>query len=73
VAESTITARGLTTVPAEVRQQVEAVTGTRLVWTVMPDATVVVRAKTKSTLVLAGLLKAPGGKRVAGNDMNAWR
>jgi AbrB family looped-hinge helix DNA binding protein len=73
MAESTITAKGQTTVPAEVRDRVRAVPGTRLVWTVTPDGTIIVRAKTKSILGLAGVLKAPKGKHVAVKDMNAWR
>lgn len=73
MAESTITAKGQTTVPADVRALVHAEPGTRLVWSVMPDGTIIVRAKTKSVLELAGLLKAPKGKRVAIEDMNPWR
>jgi AbrB family looped-hinge helix DNA binding protein len=71
--ESTITAKGQTTVPADVRAMVDAQPGTRLVWSVMPDGTIIVRAKTRSVLELAGLLKAPKGKRVAIEDMNPWR
>jgi AbrB family looped-hinge helix DNA binding protein len=71
--ESTITAKGQTTVPAEVREQVKAAPGTRLVWHVLPDGSILVRAKTRSILDLAGTLKAPKGKRVAVQDMNAWR
>jgi antitoxin PrlF len=73
MSESTITAKGQTTVPVQVRQQVGAAPGTRLVWHVMPDGSIIVRAKTKSVLDLAGMLKAPKGKRVAVKDMNAWR
>jgi antitoxin PrlF len=71
--ESTITAKGQTTVPADVRALVHAEPGTRLVWSVMPDGTIIVRAKTKSVLELAGMLKAPGRKRVAIDKMNPWR
>ncbi len=71
--ESTITAKGQTTVPADVRASVHAKAGTRLVWSVMPDGTIIVRAKTKSILDMAGMLKAPKGKRVAVEDMNPWR
>ncbi len=71
--ESTITAKGQTTVPADVRALVHAEPGTRLVWSVMPDGTIIVRAKTKSILELAGMLKAPKGKRVPIDDMNPWR
>ena len=71
--ESTITAKGQTTVPLQIRQSIGASAGTRLVWHAMPDGSLVVRAKTKSVLDLAGLLKAPKGKRVPIKDMNAWR
>lgn len=73
MAESTITAKGQTTVPADVRALVRAEPGTRLVWSVMPDGTIIVRAKTKSILDLAGMLKAPKGKHVAVEEMNPWR
>jgi antitoxin PrlF len=71
--ESTITAKGQTTVPAEVRALVHAKPGTKLIWSVTPDGTIIVRAKTKSILDMAGMLKPPRAKRVAVEDMNAWR
>ena len=73
MAESTITAKGQTTVPLQVRESIGATAGTRLVWHVMPDGSLIVRAKTRSILDLAGRLKPPKGKRVAIKDMNAWR
>ena len=84
MAESSITAKGQTTVPAVVRALVKASAGTRLVWSVTPDGTIIVRAKTKSILDMAGMLKAPPshksgrkggkkGKHVAVEDMNPWR
>lgn len=59
--------------PADIRGLVDAKPGTRLVWSVMPDGTIIVRAKTKSLLDLTGMLKAPKGKRVSLDDMNPWR
>jgi antitoxin PrlF len=73
MAESTITAKGQTTVPADIRALVHAKPGTRLVWSAMPDGTIIVRAKTKSILDMAGMLKAPKGKRVSVDEMNPWR
>ena len=73
IAESTITAKGQTTVPADIRALVHAKPGTRLVWSAMSDGTIIVRAKTKSLLDMAGMLKAPKGKRVSVDDMNPWR
>lgn len=73
MAESTINAKGQTTVPAEVRALVRAGPGTRLVWTVTPERTIIVRAKTKSILDLAGVLKAPKGEHITIEQMKAWR
>lgn len=73
MSESTITAKGQTTVPREVRDRIGAGPGTRLVWHVMPNGSLIVRAKTHSLLDLAGSLKAPDGKRVSIEDMNGWR
>jgi antitoxin PrlF len=71
--ESTITAKGQTTVPADVRALVDAKPGTRLVWSVTPDGTIIVRAKSKSILDMAGMLKVPAGKGIGIEDMNPWR
>lgn len=73
MSESTITSKGQTTVPRQVREQLGAGPGTRLVWHLMPDGSVLIRAKTLSILDLAGSLKSPKGKRVSIEDMNAWR
>jgi len=71
--ESTITAKGQTTIPVQIRERIGVAPGTRLVWHVMPDGGVIVRAKTGSILDLAGALKSPKGKHVAVEKMNAWR
>lgn len=73
MSESSLTAKGQTTVPAQVRARLGAVPGTRLVWHVLPDGSVIVRAKTRSILDLAGMKKAPSRKRVPVKAMNAWR
>lgn len=73
MAESTITSKGQTTVPADIRALIHAGPGTRLVWSVTPDGTLVVRAKTKSILDMAGMLKASKCKRVSVESMNPWR
>jgi len=54
MSESKINAKGQTTVPAAVRKQVGMTAGTRLTWTVLPEGTVLVRAKTRSILDVAG-------------------
>ena len=57
--ESTITAKGQTTVPREVRERIGAGPGTRLVWHVLPNGALIVRAKTHSAMALTGSLKSP--------------
>ena len=73
MSESTITAKGQTMVPRQVRDLIGAGPGARLVWHVMPDGGFIVRTKTRSVLDLAGSLKAPKGKHVPIEAMNAWR
>jgi AbrB family looped-hinge helix DNA binding protein len=73
VSESTVTAKGQTTVPAEIREKANVTTGSRLVWHVLPDGTILVRAKSRSIMDLAGSLKAPAGRHVRIEQMNAWK
>jgi bifunctional DNA-binding transcriptional regulator/antitoxin component of YhaV-PrlF toxin-antitoxin module len=42
--ESTIDAKGRTTVPAQVRARIGAAAGTKLAWVVLPDGSVVAHA-----------------------------
>ena len=73
MAESTLTAKGQTTVPAQVREALGFAPGTRLLGHVLPDGSILVRAKTRSLQELAGLLKRPKTRRVPIEHMNAWR
>lgn len=70
--ESTLTAKGQTTVPAQIRAALHAEPGTRLEWHIAPDSSVIVRAKTKSILELAGSLQI-SARPVSVEDMKAWR
>lgn len=67
--ESTITAKGQTTVPADIRQAIGGGPGTRLVWHALNDGRLLVRVKNKSVLDLKGMLTPPKGKHVAIEDM----
>ena len=73
MSESTITAKGQTTVPRQVRELLGAGPGTRLVWHVMPGGGLIVRAKTHSVLALQGVLQSPKRKAVSIEEMNPWR
>lgn len=69
MSESTISATGRTIIPADIRARMGAKPGTRLVWVVTSDRTIIVRAKTRSLLDLAGMLKAPEGVHVSIEEM----
>jgi len=64
MSESTITSKGRTTIPADIRKAIGGAPGTRLVWHVLADGRLFVRVKNKSALDLKGMLKAPGGQHV---------
>ena len=55
--ESIITAKGQTTVPAQVRERLGSATGTRLAWHVTSHGAVLVRPKITSILDTAGTAK----------------
>ena len=71
---STITAKGQTTVPLSMRTALNAMPGAKLVWSAMPGGAVSVRIKTDSLFNLAGIVKAPKGKKtpLPVGQMNAW-
>lgn len=67
--ESTITAKGQTTVPADIRQAIGGAPGTRLVWHVLSDGRLFVRVKNKTAQDVKGILKAPKDKRLSIEEM----
>lgn len=67
--ESTITAKGQTTVPADIRQAIGGAPGTRLVWHALNDGRLFVRVKNRSVLDMKGMLTPPKGKHVQIEDM----
>jgi antitoxin PrlF len=72
MAESRVTARGRTTVPAKVMNALGAGPGTRLEWHLLSTGAVLVRARSKSIVELAGSLSS-GGPPVRIEEMNPWR
>ncbi|KAF0099901.1 MAG: AbrB family transcriptional regulator [bacterium] len=62
--EATLTSKGQTTIPKEIRDSLSMKPGDRMTFTLMPDATVVMRLKTKSVTELAGMLHKKGRKPV---------
>ncbi|MBK8068187.1 MAG: AbrB/MazE/SpoVT family DNA-binding domain-containing protein [Rhodanobacteraceae bacterium] len=57
MSEATLTSKGQTTIPRELREQLGLVAGTRLVFTVLDDGSMLVRAKQRPVSSLRGLLK----------------
>jgi AbrB family looped-hinge helix DNA binding protein len=68
MAEAAVTSKGQITIPAEIRNAMGLKAKDRVVFTLMPDGTTVMRAKTKSIKNLRGMLKNPG-RRVPAGDM----
>ena len=61
----TIASKGQTTIPKEIRDSLSLKAGDRMTFTLMPDATVVMRVKSKSVTELAGVLHEKGRKHVS--------
>lgn len=62
--DATLTSKGQTTIPKEIRDSLGMKAGDRMTFTLMPDATVVMRVKSKSITELAGVLHKKGRKTV---------
>ncbi len=62
--EATLTSKGQTTIPKEIRDGLHMKAGDRMTFTLMPDGTVVLRLKSKSLAELAGVLHKKGRKPV---------
>ena len=61
-AAATLTSKGQTTIPKEIRDSLGMKPGDRMTFTLMPDGTVVMRVKRKSIVDLAGVLHKKGRK-----------
>ncbi len=58
--DTTLTSKGQTTIPKEIRDRLGMKTGDRMTFTLMPGGTVVMRLKTKKLADLAGMLHQEG-------------
>ena len=61
---ATLTSKGQTTIPKEIRDGLGMKPGDRISFTLMPDGTVIMRVKRKSVMNLAGVLHKKGRKSV---------
>ncbi len=62
--EATLTSKGQATIPKEIRDRLSMKTGDRMTFTLMPDATVLMRVKSRRVAELAGVLHKKGRKPV---------
>jgi AbrB family looped-hinge helix DNA binding protein len=62
--DATLTSKGQTTIPKEIRDSLSLKTGDLLTFTLMPDSTVVMRVKNASVTELAGMFYKKGRKPV---------
>jgi len=62
--DATLTSKGQTTIPKEIRDRLSLKAGDRMTFTLMQDGTVVMRVKSKSVTELAGVLHKKGRKPI---------
>ena len=62
--DATLTSKGQTTIPKEIRDELGIKPGDRMTFTLMPDSTVIMRVKNKTVSELAGALHKKGRKPV---------
>lgn len=67
---ATMTSKGQVTVPAEIRKALSLEPGDQLQFTLLPDGTVLLRARNVPLQALKGLVKADRGNRVRIEDMS---
>ena len=68
--EATLTSKGQTTIPKEIRDSLNMKAGDRITFTLLPDGTVLMRLKNKSILDLAGRLHKKGRKALPVEDLS---
>ena len=73
MAESAVTSKGQITIPVEVRRAMGLKPQDRVVFTLLPDGTTVMRAKSRALADVAGTLKRNGARKIAVKDMRIGR
>jgi antitoxin PrlF len=70
---STLTTKGQTTIPKDIRDGLGLKPRDQVHFTLLADGTVIMRAKKRSVTELYGALRKPGGKPLKLSEMKAWR
>lgn len=68
--DATLTSKGQTTIPKEIRDSLKMKEGDRMTFTLLPDGTVLMRVKNKSILDLGGRLYKKGRKALPVEDLS---
>jgi antitoxin PrlF len=68
--DATLTSKGQTTIPKQIRDSLNMKEGDRMTFTLLPDGTVLMRLKNKSILDLAGRLHKEGRKALPVEDLS---
>ena len=71
--EATMTSKGQTTIPKDIRDGLGIKPGDRITFTQMSDGTVIMRAKTKTLAEMAGVLHKEGMAPVSVEQMTPWQ
>ena len=69
---TTLTSKGQTTIPKDIRDGLRMKAGDNLTFTLLPDGTVIMRVKNKSLKDLAGTLHKKGRKSIPAERMSPW-
>ena len=68
--EATLTSKGQTTIPKEIRDSLHMKEGDLMTFTLLPDGTVLMRVKNKSAMEVAGRLHKKGRKALPIEDLS---
>jgi AbrB family looped-hinge helix DNA binding protein len=68
--EATLTSKGQTTIPKEIRDRLQMKVGDRMTFTLLSDGTVLMRVKNKSAMDVAGRLHKKGRKTLPVEDLS---
>lgn len=68
--DATLTSKGQTTIPKEIRDGLHMKEGDRMTFTLLPNGTVLMRVKNKSAMDVAGRLHKKGRKALPVEDLS---
>ena len=68
--EATLTSKGQTTIPVEIRERLGMKPGDRMTFTLLPDRTVLMRVKNKSAMSVAGRFFKKGRRARSIHDLS---